>query len=101
MMRKKSIVGVFLERLSRVASFILIGSIGVYRILFKYKPPTCRYEPTCSQYAIDAIEEWGPFRGVFLALWRILRCHPFAKQGVDTVKANPLKLKKDDYVKEK
>jgi len=45
----------------------------------------CRYFPTCSAYAIEAIEVYGPFRGGFLAVKRILRCHPFSKGGFDPV----------------
>ena len=47
--------------------------------------PTCRFSPTCSSYAIGAIEEWGVFRGIALAIWRILRCNPFGKGGMDPV----------------
>ena len=47
--------------------------------------PTCRFTPTCSQYAIEAIEEWGPFIGVMLAVWRVLRCNPFCRGGFDPV----------------
>ncbi|MGM9657456.1 MAG: membrane protein insertion efficiency factor YidD [Eubacteriales bacterium] len=45
----------------------------------------CRFYPTCSQYAIEAIEEWGVIAGSALALWRLLRCNPFCKCGYDPV----------------
>ena len=64
----------------------LIGMIRFYR---KYISPMirfhCIYIPTCSQYAIEAIEKYGPFKGGFLSIKRILRCHPFAKGGYDPV----------------
>lgn len=48
--------------------------------------PTCRFYPTCSQYALDAITKYGAFKGVYLAIRRILRCHPFNPGGYDPVK---------------
>ncbi|HSZ63401.1 MAG TPA: membrane protein insertion efficiency factor YidD [Terriglobales bacterium] len=48
-------------------------------------PPSCRYVPTCSEYAMEAVERYGALRGGLLALWRLLRCHPFAKGGLDPV----------------
>ncbi|MFR5266512.1 membrane protein insertion efficiency factor YidD [Clostridium sp.] len=48
--------------------------------------PTCIYVPTCSQYAIEAIEKYGALKGGFLAIKRILRCHPFHKGGYDPLK---------------
>jgi putative membrane protein insertion efficiency factor len=48
--------------------------------------PTCRFQPTCSQYAIEAIEKHGVFKGGAMAIWRILRCNPFGKGGYDPVK---------------
>ena len=45
--------------------------------------PTCRYIPTCSEYAILAIEKYGAFKGTFKAIYRVLRCNPFSKGGVD------------------
>ena len=48
-------------------------------------PPSCRYLPTCSEYAMQAIEKYGPWKGGWLALKRILRCHPFHKGGYDPV----------------
>jgi putative membrane protein insertion efficiency factor len=47
--------------------------------------PACRYVPTCSEYALEAIERYGIVRGGLKSAWRILRCHPFAKGGVDPV----------------
>ena len=46
---------------------------------------TCKYIPTCSQYALEAIEKYGALRGGLLAAWRILRCNPFSKGGFDPV----------------
>ena len=65
---------------------IFIWSIKGYRIFISpLFPPTCRFVPTCSQYAIEAIEKFGIFRGSWLALRRILRCHPFHQGGYDPV----------------
>ncbi len=49
------------------------------------RTPTCIYTPTCSQYALEAVERYGFFKGGFLAVKRILRCHPFARGGYDPV----------------
>ena len=48
--------------------------------------PTCRFQPTCSQYAVEAIEKYGVIKGSGMAIWRILRCNPFCKGGYDPVK---------------
>ncbi len=48
-------------------------------------PPSCRYVPTCSEYAMEAVERYGAVRGVALAAWRVLRCHPLAAGGLDPV----------------
>lgn len=45
--------------------------------------PTCRFYPTCSQYAIMAVEKYGLFKGLFKAVWRVLRCNPMNKGGID------------------
>ena len=50
-----------------------------------HTPPACKYYPTCSQYAFEAIENFGVFKGSALALWRFLRCNPFSKGGYDPV----------------
>lgn len=50
-----------------------------------YLPGTCRYQPTCSQYALDAFERHGFFRGVYLTMRRVVRCHPWGGRGYDPV----------------
>lgn len=66
---------------------VLISLIKFYRkSISSVTPPSCRYIPTCSQYALDAIEKYGAFKGVAMSIWRILRCNPFTKGGFDPVK---------------
>ncbi|MBQ4561154.1 MAG: membrane protein insertion efficiency factor YidD [Clostridia bacterium] len=58
------------------------------------KKPCCRFTPTCSQYAIEAFEEWGAVAGLGLSIWRILRCNPFCKGGYDPVPKRNRRAKK-------
>ena len=65
---------------------LLLGLIkGYRRFISPLFPPTCRFQPTCSQYALEAISSQGIFRGTWLAISRILRCHPFHPGGYDPV----------------
>lgn len=57
----------------------------IYNV-FGIKNPGCRYYPSCSSYAIDAIEKYGLIKGIVKAIWRILRCNPFSKGGYDPIK---------------
>ncbi|MPM98641.1 putative membrane protein insertion efficiency factor [bioreactor metagenome] len=64
----------------------MIGLIKLYKkYISPLLPPSCRFIPTCSQYAIEAIEKYGAFKGGGLAIWRILRCNPFCAGGYDPV----------------
>lgn len=65
---------------------LLLLPIYFYRMVISpMLPPTCRYTPTCSQYAIDAIKRHGSLKGLYLAVKRILRCHPWGGSGYDPV----------------
>lgn len=67
-------------------SWIMLALIAFYRICISpLMPPACRYTPTCSQYAQEAIRKYGPFKGGWLAFKRILRCNPFGGSGYDPV----------------
>ena len=65
---------------------LLMQPIRFYqRFISPLTPPTCRFTPTCSHYAIEAIRKHGPFKGLALAVWRILRCNPWGGSGYDPV----------------
>ncbi|MEK6573200.1 MAG: membrane protein insertion efficiency factor YidD [Chloroflexota bacterium] len=65
---------------------IALGLIRFYKsFLSPVLPPSCIYQPTCSQYTYEAIEKYGVLRGSWMGLLRLLRCHPFARGGYDPV----------------
>lgn len=65
---------------------VLIGCVRFYRkYISPLKRPCCIYVPTCCQYAIEALEKYGAVKGSYLAIRRILRCHPFHEGGYDPV----------------
>ena len=69
-----------------VASRVLTAPIRLYqRVISPALPRRCKYEPTCSAYAAQAIRELGPVRGLIVAVWRVLRCNPFSHGGYDPV----------------
>lgn len=66
---------------------VLISLIEIYRKnISPGRPSCCRFTPTCSKYALDAIDKYGAFKGCIMAMYRILRCNPFCKGGYDPVK---------------
>ncbi len=74
----------------RILAAPLLALIAVYRRLISPAlPRRCRYEPTCSAYAEQAIRELGPLRGTILAVWRLLRCNPFSRGGIDDLADRP------------
>lgn len=67
-------------------SWLLLLPIYFYRkCISPFTPPSCRFTPTCSAYAVEAIKKHGPFAGFYLACKRILRCHPWGGYGYDPV----------------
>lgn len=71
-------------------SWILIKLIRAYQfVLSPWVGSNCRFNPTCSNYAIDSVKQWGALRGGWLALKRIGRCHPWSDGGHDPVPQNP------------
>ena len=72
--------------LRRVPALTLIGMIRAYQsVISPMTGPTCKYYPSCSQYALTAVRRHGALRGTGLALWRLLRCNPWSLGGVDDV----------------
>lgn len=73
---------------------IFILPIRFYQIFISpILGPKCRFEPTCSYYAVEAIEEWGVLKGLWLGVKRIFKCHPWGPFGPDPVPGNPKKQK--------
>jgi len=71
----------------RILEDVFISCIRFYQTAISpYIPQSCRFYPTCSEYAITAIKRYGPFRGILRGFLRILRCHPFHPGGYDPVK---------------
>jgi len=67
---------------------LVLAPIRVYqRLISPLLPRRCKYEPTCSRYAVEAIEQFGALRGVVLAVWRVVRCNPWSHGGYDPVSA--------------
>lgn len=75
------------EMISLSMKRILVFLIRIYRKYISQlkRTPSCIYTPTCSAYAIEALEKYGAIKGTYLAIKRVLRCHPFAKGGYDPV----------------
>lgn len=80
----------FLPMVWRVLRTLLVWilCLPIYfyrRCISPLTPPMCRFTPTCSQYALEALRRHGPFKGTYLAIRRILRCHPWGGSGYDPV----------------
>jgi putative membrane protein insertion efficiency factor len=72
----------------RIARALVSAPVVLYRrFVSPAIPRRCKYEPTCSRYALDAIREYGILRGLVLAGWRLLRCNPWSHGGYDPVEA--------------
>ena len=75
-----------MNRIFRLLAELLILPIQFYRkFISPLTPPSCRYTPTCSEYAVEALRKYGPFKGGWLALRRLVSCHPWGGHGYDPV----------------
>ena len=80
------IIGFIAQKVSKALVWILLLPIRFYQTAISpYTPPSCRFTPTCSEYARQALIKHGPFKGLALAIWRILRCNPWGGSGYDPV----------------
>ena len=78
--------------ISQFFQAIFIFPVKIYQyIISPILPGACRYHPTCSNYTIQAIKEWGPIRGTWMGIKRMSTCHPWGGQGLDEVPKNPKK----------
>jgi len=74
-----------------LGSRVVLAPVRAYqRFISPALPRRCKYHPTCSAYAVQAVERYGILRGVVLAVWRVLRCNPFSHGGHDPVSAQTL-----------
>jgi len=72
--------------MKKVMVFLLLLPIKFYqKAISPLFPPTCRFTPTCSQYAVEAITKHGAIKGIWLSIKRILKCHPWGQSGYDPV----------------
>lgn len=75
----------------RIAQAVVLAPIAAYRrFISPALPARCKYEPTCSRYAAQAVREYGILRGLVLAVWRVLRCNPWSHGGYDPVEQQHL-----------
>ncbi|MDX6677314.1 MAG: uncharacterized protein QOE31_1366 [Solirubrobacteraceae bacterium] len=73
--------------MSALVRIVKLPIVVYQRAISPALPRRCRYEPTCSAYAVQALEQFGILRGLVLAMWRVLRCNPFSHGGFDPVEA--------------
>jgi putative membrane protein insertion efficiency factor len=80
-----------LVRVDRAVREVVLAPVVAYqRLISPALPRRCKYEPTCSRYAIQAVREYGILRGLVLAAWRLLRCNPWSHGGFDPIEAQRL-----------
>ena len=82
--------------MSQIARTLILGLLRGYKwAISPLLPPACRYVPTCSDYAMEAVDRYGLFRGSLMATARVLRCHPLAKGGYDPVVSSTVEKARD------
>ena len=84
-----------MQWLKTIFSMVIVGLVKFYQLAISpWLGKSCRYSPTCSQYMIEAVQEWGPLRGFWMGIKRIGRCHPWGGHGFDPVPKNSVNTKK-------
>ncbi|NLW30364.1 MAG: membrane protein insertion efficiency factor YidD [Fibrobacter sp.] len=71
------------EKNKKIIKIIIKNTVRIIKNLFLIPDGTCRYNPTCTEYAVEAIEKYSLFKAIIKIIWRILRCNPFSKGGYD------------------
>ncbi len=72
--------------ISKIARYVAIGLVRFYQVgISPFFPASCRHTPTCSGYMVEAIQEWGAVKGIYLGIKRLSKCHPWGTQGYDPV----------------
>ena len=79
------------DQIKKIPRLVAVGIVAIYRaavspVIHAMNGPACRFEPSCSEYARDAIAEYGIVRGGMMAIWRIARCNPMGGHGFDPVR---------------
>jgi uncharacterized protein len=83
---------IMIQGIRVILTWVLLTPIYIYKyVISPVLPAACRYNPTCSQYAVEALKIHGPFKGFFLSAWRILRCNPWGGHGYDPVPPKKIK----------
>lgn len=76
-----------MKPLNSILKFIVLLPVRLYQgMISPFFPSSCRHEPTCSTYMVDAVKEWGAMKGMWLGLKRLSKCHPWGTSGHDPVK---------------
>jgi putative membrane protein insertion efficiency factor len=79
--------------IARTIKIVMLALLRSYKwAISPLLPPSCRYVPTCSEYAAEAVERYGALRGSAMAIWRVLRCHPFVRGGYDPVPISRVRM---------
>ncbi|MCH3994993.1 MAG: membrane protein insertion efficiency factor YidD [Prevotella sp.] len=81
-----TVIKVIFHLISRLITWVLVLPVLFYqKVISPFTPPTCRFTPTCSEYTRQALLKYGPLKGLYLAIRRILRCNPWGGSGYDPV----------------